>query len=91
MTAIMSFGDDIELAPKKGYVSVRRSKQFAMLQPSAAGRIDVGLILPGEPAQQRLEIAAGFNTLFTHRVRVTGLGDIDADLIGWLHRAYDRA
>ena len=25
------------------------------LQPSGAGRIDVGLILPGEPAQQRLE------------------------------------
>jgi Domain of unknown function (DUF5655)/Domain of unknown function (DUF4287) len=91
MTAIMAFGADIELAPKKGYLSLRRSKQFAMLQPSAAGRIDVGLILPGEPAQQRLESAAGFNALFTHRVRVAGLGDIDPELVGWLHRAYDRA
>jgi hypothetical protein len=91
MTAIMAFGPDIELAPKKGYISLRRRKQFAMLQPSAAGRIDVGLILPGEPAQQRLEPAAGFNALFTHRVRITSLGDIDAELVGWLHRAYDRA
>ncbi len=90
MTAITAFGDDVELDPKKGYVSLRR-KQFAMLQPSAAGRIDVGLILPGEPARQRLEHAAGFNALFTHRIRVASLADIDAELIAWLRQAYDRA
>ena len=43
------------------------------------------------PAQQRLESAAGFNALFTHRVRVTSLGDVDAELVGWIRRAYDRA
>ena len=91
MTAITRFGDDVQLAPKKGYVSLRRRKQFAMLQPSGAGRIDVGLILPGEPAQRRLESAAGFNALFTHRVRVTSPADIDAELVAWLRRAYDRA
>jgi hypothetical protein len=91
MTAITSFGDDVQLAPKRGYVSLRRRKQFAMLQPSAAGRIDVGLILPGEPARQRLEPAAGFNALFTHRVRVSSASDIDAELIAWLRQAYDRA
>ena len=91
MTEITAFGDDVQLAPKKGYVSLRRRKQFAMLQPSGAGRIDVGLILPGEPAQDRLEPAAGFNALFTHRVRVSSAADIDAQLIGWLREAYDRA
>jgi hypothetical protein len=91
MTAITGLGDDVQLAPKKGYVSLRRRKQFAMLQPSSAGRIDVGLILPGAPAQGRLEPAAGFNALFTHRVRVSRLADIDAELIAWLSRAYDRA
>jgi hypothetical protein len=91
MTAITAFGDDVELAPKKGYVSLRRRKQFAMLQPSAAGRIDVGLIVPGEPVRQRLEHAAGFNALFTHRVRIASLADIDAELIAWLRQAYDRA
>jgi hypothetical protein len=78
MTVITGFGDDVELALKKGYVNLRRRKQFAMLQPSGAGRIDVGLILPGEPAQGRLESAAGFNALFTHRVRVSAPVDIDA-------------
>ena len=91
MTTISGFGDDVQLAPKKGYLSLRRHKQFAMLQPSGAGRVDVGLILPGEPAQGRLEPAAGFNALFTHRVRVSSAADIDTELTAWLRQAYDRA
>jgi hypothetical protein len=91
MAAIMTFGDDIEVVPKKGYLSLRRRKQFAMIQPSAAGRIDVGLILRDVPADARLESAASFNALFTHRVRVPGPEAIDAELIGWLRYAYDQA
>lgn len=91
MNAIEALGDDIELAPKKGYVSVRRRKQFAMIQPSAAGRIDLGLILRDVPMDPRLESAAGFNALFTHRVRLFRTADIDTQLIGWLERAYNQA
>jgi len=91
MKAAEALGDDIELAPKKGYVSLRRRKQFAMIQPSAAGRIDLGLILRDMPADERLESAAGFNALFTHRVRLFGPADVDAQLISWLQRAYDHA
>jgi hypothetical protein len=29
--------------------------------------------------------------LFTHRVRVAGIDDVDAQLVGWLKCAYDRA
>jgi predicted transport protein len=74
--AITSFGNDIELAPKKGYVSLRRKKQFVMIQPTTA---------------TRLESAAGFNALFTHRVRVNSINDIDEQLITWLKQAYDLA
>ena len=35
--------------------------------------------------------AAGFNALFTHRVRLAGPDGLDAALIGWLRNAYDRA
>ena len=91
MKAVEALGDDIELAPKKGYVSLRRRKQYAMIQPSAAGRIDLGLILRDMPADERLESAAGFNALFTHRVRLFGPADVDAQLISWLQRAYDHA
>jgi hypothetical protein len=90
MSTITAFGD-VEIAPKKGYLSLRRRKQFAMVQPSGAGRIDIGLILSEVPSGGRLESAAGFNALFTHRVRLTSADGIDAELVGWLRRAYDRA
>jgi hypothetical protein len=34
-----------EIAPKKGYLSLRRRKQFAMIQPSTSTRIDLGVTL----------------------------------------------
>ena len=81
-----------DIAPKKGYLSLRRRKQFAMIQPSTAGRIDLGLILPAAtPATGRLESAAKFNPLFTHRVRIAALNDLDDDLHGWLATAYTLA
>ncbi len=91
MTVITAFGDDIELAPKKGYVSLRRKKQFAMIQPTTATRIDLGLILKNVPMTERLESAASFNALFTHRVRVNTIGDVDAQVIAWLKQAYNLA
>ena len=106
MTAIRALGDDIEIAPKKGYLSLRRGRQFAMIQPSGAGRIDIGLILPATtatpakstaqttpatPAGPRLESAAGFNALFTHRVRLPAGAHIDPSLTGWLQLAYQHA
>jgi hypothetical protein len=90
MTQVRALGDDIELAPKKAYVSIRRRKQFAMIQP-AAKHIDLGLILPGAPHDERLESAESFNALFSSRVRVHTLDDVDAELVGWLREAYDAA
>ena len=93
MAMVHAMGPDVSLAPKKGYVSLRRpGKQFAMIQPSGAGRIDLGLILPGVPQAGRLEPSGSFNALFTHRVRVTSAGDLPDDaLAGWLAAAYAAA
>jgi hypothetical protein len=90
MSTVHRFGPDIEVAHKKGYVSLQRRIQFAMLQPGA-GRVDVGLVLPGVPTGDRFEPAATFNALFTHRVRVGSVADVDDELVGWLQQAYDRA
>lgn len=91
MTVITTFGDDIELAPKKGYVSLRRKRQFAMIQPTTATRIDLGLVLKDVSATERLESAASFNVLFTHRVRVNAIDDVDAQVVAWMMLAYDLA
>ena len=37
LAEIAKFGKDVQLAPKKGYVSLRLRRQFAMIQPSASG------------------------------------------------------
>ena len=89
--AVQAFGPDVEFAPKKAYVSLRRSKQFGLIQPSTATRLDVGLILKGVEPLGRLEASGSFNAMFTHRVKVGTLAEVDAELIAWLRRAYDEA
>jgi hypothetical protein len=88
LSAVRKFGPDVDVSPKKTYVSLRRSRQFALVQGSTADRIDVGLNLQGQKPQGRLEAAGSFNAMCTHRIRVTGRQDVDAGLIGWLKKAY---
>ena len=91
MEAIAGFGDDVDLAAKKGYVSLRRTKQFAMIQPSTATRMDLGLILRGVEPEGRLEASGSWNAMFSHRVRLVGVADVDTEVIGWIQKAYDSA
>jgi hypothetical protein len=86
---IAAFGGDVEFAPKNAYVSLRRSKQFGLIQPSTATRMDVGLVLKGVPAKGRLETSGSWNAMCTHRVRVEDAKGIDKELLGWLKQAYD--
>lgn len=91
ITAIRKFGPDVEIAPKKAYVSLRRSKQFGLIQPSTATRIDVGINLKGTAPVGRLEASGSFNAMVSHRVRVEDARDVNAELIGWLKQAYGAA
>lgn len=91
VSAIGKFGGDVEFAPKKAYVSVRRAKQFAILQPSTATRLDVGINLKGVEPEGRLEASGSFNAMVSHRVRVESSSGVDKQLVGWLKRAYDAA
>lgn len=91
VAVIGKFGTDVEVAPKKAYVSVRRAKQFAILQPSTRTRFDVGLNLKGVAPKGRLEASGSFNSMCTHRVRVESAGEVDRELVGWLRQAYDAA
>ena len=85
------FGEDVEISPKKSYVSLRRSKQFALIQPSTKTRVDVGIQLPDTKPTKRLEKSGSFNSMVSHRVRLESPKDVDGELIGWLREAYDCA
>ena len=88
---ISGFGDDIEISPKKSYVSLRRSKQFALVQPSTKTRVDIGIkIKDCEPAG-RLEAAGSWNSMVSHRVRLTDVNQVDEELLSWLRMGYEQA
>jgi hypothetical protein len=89
MAAIAGFGP-FEIAPKKGYVSLRRKKQFAMLGPGTNTRIDVGLNMKDVPGTDRL-LAQPAGGMCQYKVRLTTPGEVDDELIGWVRRAYDSA
>lgn len=91
LEAVTRFGADVEVAPKKAYVSLRRGKQFAILQPSTKTRVDVGINLKGRDATERLEKSGSFNAMVSHRVRVEAAAQVDRELIGWLKEAYEQA
>lgn len=88
VAAATSFGPDVELAPKQAYVSLRRSKQFGTIGPAAGGTVEVGLNLPGHEPTDRLRPTTG---MCTHRVRLGSTAELDAEVLGWLRQAYDRA
>jgi hypothetical protein len=88
---VAKFGKDVEVSPKKAYVSLRRKKQFALVQPTTKTRLDVGINLKGAPAKGRLEASGSFNAMVTHRVRVESAADVNKELIGWLKAAYEAA
>ena len=88
---LQGFGDGLEIAPKKSYVSLRRSKQFALVQPSTRTRVDLGLKFADRPTTDRLEASKSWNSMVTHRVRITDLAQVDDELVGWLKDAFDEA
>ena len=91
IAAVKKLGGDVEVAPKKAYVSLRRSKQFAIIQPSTKTRVDLGLNLKGEPVTDRLEASGSFNSMVSHRVRLSEKKDVNAELKKWLKKAYEAA
>ncbi len=89
MAAIEGFGQ-LEIAPKKGYLSLRRKKQFATLGPVTKTRLEVGLNVKGLPARARL-VALPSGSMCNYKVNVTDAAEVDGELIGWLKRAFDSA
>ena len=91
VAAALALGADVEVAPKKLNVSLRRRKQFALVQPSTRTRLDLGLNLPGVAPAGRLEASGSFNAMMSHRVKLAGPQDLDDEVLGWLRSAYDAA
>jgi predicted transport protein len=89
LEAVAKFGSDVEIAPKKTYVSLRRKKQFAIVQAATKTRLDLGLNLKGEEPTDRLEGGVVFSGMCSHKVRLLGVEDVDGQVVKWLKQAYE--
>jgi hypothetical protein len=89
MAAIADLGP-FETAPKKGYLSLRRKKQFATVGPATRTRVELGLNMKGVPATKRLvRLPAG--RMCQYKVDLTDVEGVDGELMAWVARAYDGA
>jgi len=89
MEAINQFGE-FEVVPKKGYVSLRRKRQFAMIGPATKTRLEVGINSKELEATDRL-ISMPPGGMCQFKVNVTESSQVDNELIDWIKRAYDSA
>jgi hypothetical protein len=81
-------GADVEVQVNKTGVSLRRAKQFAVVEVPSAKRVRVGLVLKGRAPTDRLRAV---RSMCTHAVEVTDADDVDDELTGWLRDAYGAA
>ena len=87
-----SFGEDVEIAPKKAFVSLRRKKQFAIIQPSTLTRMDLGLNLDPEYVSSGcLNKGDKWSGMCSHSIEIHTMDDITPEVIQWLQKAYESA
>lgn len=86
--AAQDFGPDVSVVIQKTAVSLRRKKQFGVIQAASASRVQLGLNLEMTPADPRVKETTG---MCSHRVDLASVDAVDTDVLGWLRAAYNAA
>ena len=89
MKEITRFGA-FEILPKKGYVSLRRRKQFAMIGPKTNTRFEVGINARKFKNNGRL-LEQPKGSMCNYIVRLTDAKEVDSKLLAWIESAYEGA
>jgi hypothetical protein len=89
MAAVDGFGP-YEIAPKKTYLSLRRTKQFAMVGPVTRTQVEIGLNAKGLTGGGRL-VEQKPGGMCKYKVRLGSPDEVDDELVGWIRAAYNAA
>ena len=89
MKEIQKFGE-FEIVPKKGYVSLRRKKQFAMIGPKTNTRFEVGINAKDFKKNARL-LEQPKGSMCNYIVNVSDAKEVDAELVSWIKSAFEGA
>lgn len=90
ISKISELGKDIEIMPKNTYVSIRRKKQFVILNPATKTRFEIGINLKTQAAEGKL-VAEKPNSMCSHKISIGSLNDIDEEVLSWIEKAYQNA
>lgn len=88
---VKKFGDDIEIAPKKSSVSLRRKKQIALLQPATKTRFEIGINLKRQQSEGKLETVTAAKAMCSRKINLSDKKDLDQEVISWMKKAYEDA
>lgn len=91
MKEIKAFGSDVEIAPKKAYVSLRRKKQFVLLKPATKTRFEIGLNIKGQENEGKLNKITKANSMCSHQININSEELPDKEVLNWLKAAYEQA
>jgi len=84
LVKIRKFGPDVSTAPTNTYISLlRKGKKLGIIQVTSE-RLDIGIKLKGMKPTNRFEAAGAWNSMVTHRVRISAPNQIDAEVLTWL-------
>ena len=89
MEQINKFGA-FEIVPKKGYISLRRKKQFAMIGPKTNTRFEVGINAKDFNENKRL-LEQPKGSMCNYIVNLSDANEVDPELISWIKSAYEQA
>ena len=86
-----NLGKDVKVYTDKTIVPLYRKHVFAQIKPTTRTRIDLGLALKDTKVPKRLIDTGGFakKDRITHRIEITSVKDIDAEVKKWLKTAYE--
>jgi predicted transport protein len=87
---INAFGGEYKIDPKKTYVSLKRKKQFIVLNPASKTRFEIGFNLKGVEAKGKLE-AEKPNGICSHKINLADIKEIDKEVIDWVKIAFENA
>ena len=90
MAGILQLGPDVEVAPKNSSVSLRRKKQFCLLEPKTKTRLELGLNMKNVEASGKLESCPP-GGMCSHKIRIETAEDIDDSVFDWIKEAYEQA
>ena len=91
LTMGRKLGKDVKVCPCQTIVPLYRNHVFAQIKPTTRTRIDLGFALKDTKPTGRLIDTGGLakKDRITHRIPITCVEEIDAEVEGWLHKAYE--